>query len=251
MDTLTTALTPTEEATLDRAADAYLAAKGKLMGRLEQAGALLQSGLHRLPSGIQKAVADRARDGLELGFRTAILGLDPDAAKRAATGNYKLGGMASGFIGGFGGFATTLAELPVTTMLIMRSVADIAREEGLPLTDPEVRAACIEVFAFGGPLEEDDDADLAFWGARLAGREVASLVLTVATRYAPALLTKLAGQAVPLMGGAVGAGLNLLYMEFYQRMARVVFALLPLERAHGRAILRAEFARRVAARRRR
>jgi hypothetical protein len=245
----TAPLTLEEAERLDRAAADYVAAKGALMQRLEQAGSLLQSGLNRLPAGIKDAVAERAREGLELGFRTAILGLQPDAAKRAATGSYKIGGMASGFVGGFGGLATTLAELPVTTMLIMRSVADIARAEGLPLDDPEVRAACIEIFAFGGPLEEDDDADLAFWGARIAGREMAALVVGAAARYAPTLMTKLAAQAVPLIGGAVGAGLNLLYMEFYQRMARVVFALLPLERRHGRAEVRAAFARAVARRR--
>jgi hypothetical protein len=242
------ALSAEEFASLERAAADYLAAKGKLMSTLEQAGNFIQSGLHRLPGNIQQMVADRARDGLQLAFRTAILGMEAPSATDAA-GGYRLGGMVSGALGGFGGLATTLAELPVTTGLIMRSVAAIARADGFDLADEEVRATCVEVFAFGGPLEEDDDADLAFWTARLGGRQVAQMMVSAAARYAPAMAAKVGAQAVPLLGAAVGAGLNLVYMDFYQRMARVVFRLLPIERAHDRAMVRSCFASVVEARR--
>lgn len=236
------------EVVLARTADDYLAARGRLMTSLEQAGRFVQMGLNRLPPDVQRAVAERARDGLEVAFRTAILGLEP-GTRPERSGAYRLGGVISGAMGGLGGFATTLAELPVTTGLIMRSVADIARARGLDLTEPGVRAACVEVFAFGGPLDEDDDADLAFWATRLAGQEMAQLIASVVVRYAPAVMTKLGAQAVPLVGAAVGAGLNLVYMDFYQRMARVVFALQPLEQAEGRAEVRRRFASLVDARR--
>lgn len=245
----TTPTTPMDtEAVLVRAADDYLAARGRLMTSLEQAGRFVQVGLNRLPQGVQRAVAERARDGLEFAFRTAILGLEP-GIRPERSGAYRLSGAIAGAVGGVGGLATTLAELPVTTGLIMRSVADIARARGLDLTDPAVRAACIEVFAFGGPLDEDDDADIAFWATRLAGQEMAQLMASVVIRYAPAMMTKLGAQAVPLVGAVVGAGLNLVYMDFYQRMARVVFALQPLEKAGGRAEMRRRFASVVDARR--
>jgi len=245
---LTISQPPEQEAVLARAAQDYLAARGRLLVALEQAGRFIQMGMNRLPPEARKLVADRAREGLELAFRTAILGLEP-APRPERSATYRLGGALSGALGGMGGFATTLAELPVTTALIMRSVADIARAEGLNLHEPEVRTACIEVFAFGGPLQEDDDADIAFWATRLAGQEMAQLMAGVVLRYAPMLMTKLGAQAVPLVGAAVGAGLNLVYMEFYQRMARVIFALRPLELAHGRATIRRRFAEVVDARR--
>lgn len=235
-------------AVLDRAAEEYLAARGALTSALERAAGFVQRGMMRLPGNIQKLAAERAREGLDLAYRTAILGLDP-SERREHAGAYRLTGALSGALGGFGGLLTTLAELPVTTGLIMRSVADIARARGLDLSDEEVRRACIEVFAFGGPLDEDDDADLAFWMTRLAGQEVAQLIATVIARYAPVLVTKLGAQAAPLVGAAVGAGLNLVYMEFYQRMARVVFDLLPLEQAEGREAVRRAFAARVDAKR--
>lgn len=241
-------LPPDREEVLSRAAVDYLAARGRLMSALEQAGRFVQMGLNRLPPEVQKMVGERARDGLELAFRTAILGLEA-GARPDKSGAYRLGGALSGAMGGLGGFATTLAELPVTTGLIMRSVADIARGAGLDLNDAAVRAACVEVFAFGGPLEEDDDADIAFWATRLAGQEMAQLMAAVVVRYAPNMMTKLGAQAVPLVGAAIGAGLNLVYMDFYQRMARVVFALQPIEQAEGRAAVRRRFAALVDARR--
>lgn len=247
--TTTQALRPQDiEAVLDRAATDYLAARGRLMTAMEQAGRLVQMGINRLPPEVQKMAAERAREGLEFAFRTAILGLDP-GTRPEKSGAYRLGGALSGAMGGMGGLATTLAELPVTTGLIMRSVADIARGQGLDLNDPAVRAACVEVFAFGGPLEEDDDADIAFWATRLAGQEMAQLMAAVVVRYAPNMMTKLGAQAVPLVGAAIGAGLNLVYMDFYQRMARVVFALQPIEQAEGRAAVRRRFAALVDARR--
>lgn len=245
---LPTPLAPDSEMVLARAADDYLAARGRLMTALERAGRFVQMGLNRLPADVQKMVAERARDGLEFAFRNAILGMEPGTRPEKSAA-YRIGGALSGAVGGMGGFATTLAELPVTTGLIMRSVADIARGQGLDLADPEVRTACIEVFAFGGPLEEDDDADIAFWATRLAGQEMAQLMASVVVRYAPSMMTKLGAQAVPLVGAAVGAGLNLVYMEFYQRMARVIFALQPLERAEGRAAVRRRFAAVVDAKR--
>jgi hypothetical protein len=236
------------EAALDAAAQDYLAARNRLMAALERVGRMIQLGLVRLPPGAEEQVATAAREALGLAWRVAVTGLEREARPESATA-YRLGGALTGALGGFGGFATTLAELPVTTTLIMRSVADIARARGLDLEDLAVREACIEVFAFGGPLEEDDDQDLAFWTARLAGQEVAQLIAAVVARYAPAALAKLAGQAVPFVGAAVGAGLNLAYMEFYQRMARVVFTLLPMEAAQGRASTRRAFAAAVDARR--
>lgn len=241
-----TALPAADQALLEALATDYLAAKGRLMTVLDRFGNVIQAGLHRLPGSAQQLIAERARDALRLAFEASILGLANTPGEDGRR-SYRLGGAISGALGGLGGLPTTLAELPVTTALIMRSVARIARAEGFDLAEEEVRATCVEVFAFGGPLEEDDDADLAFWGARIGGRQVAQLLLTAAGRFAPVLAAKVGAQAVPLVGAAVGAILNTIYMDFYQRMARVAFGLLPLERAHGRAVVRAGFARAVAA----
>src|ERR1700746_681884 len=57
---------------------------------------------------------------------------------------------ASGAAGGTFGLAALPVELPVSTTIMLRSIADIARSEGEDLSDPEAALACVEVFALGG-----------------------------------------------------------------------------------------------------
>jgi hypothetical protein len=62
---------------------------------------------------------------------------------------------ASGAGGGAFGLPALPVELPVSTMIILRSIADIARSEGELITSPEAKLACIEVFALGGRSGSD------------------------------------------------------------------------------------------------
>src|SRR5271169_2015291 len=58
---------------------------------------------------------------------------------------------ASGAVGGAFGLAALPIELPVSTAIMLRTIAVIAREEGEDLADPRTRLACLEVFALGTP----------------------------------------------------------------------------------------------------
>ena len=58
--------------------------------------------------------------------------------------------VASGATGGAFGIFSLPLELPVSTIIILRSILDIARSEGENLTDPESALSCIEVFGIGG-----------------------------------------------------------------------------------------------------
>src|SRR5271168_4226655 len=55
----------------------------------------------------------------------------------------------TGGVSGFFGLATLPVELPVTTTLMLRSIAGIARRQGEDLKDTASRLACLEVFALG------------------------------------------------------------------------------------------------------
>src|SRR5262249_40049654 len=57
---------------------------------------------------------------------------------------------ASGAAGGAFGLASLPVELPVSTVIMLRSIAEIARGEGEDLSDPEATLACVQVFALGG-----------------------------------------------------------------------------------------------------
>lgn len=119
-----------------------------------------------------------------------------DTAKGEAASNKTHLGLAaaSGAVGGFFGLTGTLLELPVSTTIMMRSVADIARSQGFDVRDPLVQAECIQVFAMGGPTATDDAAESAYYGMRnamvLAAQEVGVGLGELAAKQAAEVLAK-------------------------------------------------------------
>ena len=132
-----------------------------------------------------------------------------------------------GAVGGIGGLPTALAELPVTTTLLLRVIQGVAVEHGFDASSENVKFDCIRVFSAAGPLEEDDGADLGFISARitLTGATVQGLIAKVAPRLATVLGQKLAAQTVPVLGAVAGAATNYAYTSYYQEMAHVHFGL--------------------------
>jgi hypothetical protein len=63
----------------------------------------------------------------------------------------------SGAVGGSFGLAALPIELPISTVIMLRSIGDVARAEGEDLRDPETTLSCLQVFALGG-LKGDADA---------------------------------------------------------------------------------------------
>ncbi|MCL3880872.1 EcsC family protein [Marivita sp. GX14005] len=154
---------------------------------------------------------------------------------------------AMGAAGGAGGLPTALAELPVTTTILLRAVQGIAAERGFDPNDPGVLSDCLTVFASAGPLEADDGANMAFLSTRvtLTGATVHGLLRSVAPRLATVLGQKLAAQTVPILGAAAGAATNYAYTSYYQEMAHVHFGLrrLALETGTSETLLVQELKR--------
>ena len=134
---------------------------------------------------------------------------------------------AMGAAGGAGGLPTALAELPVTTTLLLRVIQGVAVEHGFDPLSENVQFDCVQVFSAAGPLSDDDGADLGFLSARVAlsGRAMQAVIAKVAPRLAVVLGQKLAAQAVPVLGAVAGAATNYAYTSYYQDMAHVHFGL--------------------------
>ncbi|WP_143535121.1 EcsC family protein [Roseivivax jejudonensis] len=143
---------------------------------------------------------------------------------------------AMGAAGGAGGLPTALAELPVTTTVLLRAIQGVAWEHGYDPADPEIAKECLAVFGSAGPLEADDGVDMAFLSARitLTGATVHGIMARVAPRLATVLGQKLAAQTVPVLGAAAGAATNYAYTSYYQEMAAVHFGLKRLAERAGR-----------------
>lgn len=171
---------------------------------------------------------------------------------------HKLLAGGSGAVGGFFGPAGLMAELPVTTALMLRSIADIARCQGENLDNLEARLACVEVFALGGRSADDDAAEAGYYGLRVAlsmqlsnmlksggtnlGLPFASnFIRSIASRYGVVVSNKAAAQLVPIAGSLTGAALNVLFLDHFQDVARGHFVVRRLERKYGREAVQARY----------
>ncbi len=167
--------------------------------------------------------------------------------------------MGTGAVGGFFGPLMLLAELPVTTALMLRSIADIAHSQGEDLSSEEARLACMQVFALGGRTKEDRATDTGYYGLRVtlslhfsnrllyvgkAGDFVpagVNLIRGIAARFGVVLSDKAAAQMVPFVGAVSGSLLNLAFMRHFQDIARGHFIVRRLERVHGVETIRREY----------
>lgn len=170
--------------------------------------------------------------------------------------------MAAGAAGGAFGAPALAVELPFTTCVMLRSIADIARAEGEDLNDPETRVACMEVFAFGAPGGGVDSAGLGYFAVRQAlareaervaqilavgalRDETAPVVLrfleVVASRFGLVVGEKAAAQFLPVVGALGGATINLLFMRHFQAMAAGHFTVRRLERLYGADAVREQY----------
>jgi len=171
---------------------------------------------------------------------------------------------ASGAVGGAFGLAAVPLELPVSTTIMLRSIAQIARAEGEDLAKPEAALACIEVFALGGRSGELMALDSSYFAIRgmlaqtvsesarfILQRGLADetapilvrLVAQIAARFGVVVSEKLAAQAVPILGAVGGAVVNTAFIEHFQTIARGHFIVRRLERLHGEDAVRFEYER--------
>jgi len=98
-----------------------------------------------MPKPMRRAV-DRAVDGPSGMSEIALKSLKARQKASVDAACFGSRGRRRGF-GGLFGAASLPIELPVTTILILRAIADIARHHGEDLSTIEGRLACVEVFA--------------------------------------------------------------------------------------------------------
>jgi len=186
-----------------------------------------------------ESVQARAREAVEdvllKAHDLATIGLGAHGEKDSWMWMNRMAATASGAATGFAGLPGLLIDIPVTTSLMLRSIAEIARDHGEDIASDEGKRACLEVLAQGGPKTEGDDAEIGYWTTRAALSRLPMEVLarTVATRFGVVLSEKLIAQMVPVAGAVAGGGLNWIFMGYYQDMARVHFTIREIERRTG------------------
>ena len=215
----------------------YKRANGPVIRLVNRLGGTLEAQLSALPDSLRTQLERVTTQALETSY--GLAGRAPDLGQRGPM----MAAMAAGAAGGAGGLATSLAEFPVTVTLLLNTIRAAARDAGFDPDDDEVRAECLQVFAAGSPLAQDDGVNTSFIASRLAltGAAVQNLIATIAPKLAVVLGQKLAAQAVPVIGAVSGAALNAAFLSYYRDVAQVRFALLNLAKVHGTDAVEAEF----------
>jgi len=223
-------------------------------------GTPIEKGLAILPDGWRRTVRNAVQGALEKAAHFALGSMEanPRRAEPPSPWLHKLMTAASGAAGGAFGLAALPLELPLSTCLILRSIADIARSQGHDISSPEGRLDCLAVFALGSDSKSDDAADSGYWAARAAlGKAVSDaaswaatgsagaasapamvrLVESIAARFGVTVSEQIAAKAVPVAGAVAGAAVNLMFMGHYQRVATAHFTVRRLERLYGSELL--------------
>lgn len=237
-------------------------------------GAPIDYLMSKLPEGAKEEVHGIVSKALHKAADTALWTLDNEPDREASTVTNKILAAASGAVGGAFGFSALAIELPVSTTIMLRSVADIARSEGFDLSSLETKQACLEVFALGGPTQSDDAVDTAYYAARSftaeavqaaskelaeiaakqasaealkkvtptqAGKWIAVFIEKIATRFGIVITEKAAAQFAPVIGAITGAALNAMFTDYYQDMARGHFIIKRLEQKYGEDRIKYEY----------
>jgi len=225
-------------------------------------GEPIEKVVNGLPAKASQKVEEVVHSALISLMNLAGRTLGEEQSKPASMITHKLAATVSGAIGGAFGLAALGVELPITTSIILRSIADIARSEGEDLNAIETRLACIEVFALGGSAESDDASETGYYAVRAGlsklapqaaeqlarsgvaqkGADfVARFVAKISPRFSAILGEKLAAQAAPILGAVGGATINYLFLDHFQNMARGHFIVRRLERVHGPEAIRKEY----------
>lgn len=258
-------LEPRDEADL-RAAVALLESPGLVARLSDLAGTPVEAVLDRLPTGAGSKIDLVARRALEGALSVAVttMGRAPKKTKRPRNRLHTLAAGVAGAAGGAFGLASLAVELPVTTALILRSVADIARSEGEDLRSVSARLSCLEVFAIGGRSSLDDASESGYFAVRAAlaravseasryiaqratvaegAPVIAQLLARIGARFNTVVAEKIVAQGVPVVGALGGAAVNMMFIRHFQDMARGHFVVRRLERSYGEALIREQYDR--------
>ena len=206
----------------------------------------------------------RARPRCAAPSALALRTLDLKASAKPANRAHKLAAAASGAVGGALGLAALPVELPISTTILLRSIAEIAREEGEDLSAANAAFACVEVFALGGQAEGEASFESGYFAVRAALAKsvsdsarfvaaegvaahsapvIARLISQIAARFGVVVSEKLAAQAAPILGAIGGAAVNAAFADHFQTLARGHFIVRRLERRHGAGAVAFEYQR--------
>ena len=225
-------------------------------------GKPVEIGMELLPEKWNEVVGDATKKALLYSLEGALITMDKNIVQGSNDFWHKIIVASTGAGGGLFGLPALAVELPVSTTIMLRSIADIARSEGEDLKDQEVKLNCLSVFALGGRSTKDDAAESGYYAVRSALAKTISeaakyiaekglteegapalvrFISSISSRFSIQVTEKGAAQAVAAVGAIGGAVINLIFIDHFQNMARGHFSVRRLERKYNPEIIQKEY----------
>ena len=242
-------------------------------------GSPLEKALNALPQSAHDKIVEITTKSLDAALNAAITTIPREIKQKQGLSNslaaevsaasdspvkpsnflHKIGVALTGAVGGAFGLPALAIELPLSTTVMLRSIADIAKSHGENLDTRDAQLACISVFALGGPQTTDDAVETGYFGVRSAlakavtdaAKHVAAygasqtgapvinrFISAVATRFSIPVSEKVAAQSVPIIGAAGGAVINTAFIQHFQDIAQGHFTVRRLEKIYGTEAVR-------------
>ncbi len=244
-----------------RAAAAKLEGSSLAMTIANKVGMPVEALLRFLPAKTQDSIGQAVNKALEQCLRVALATGD-GGGSAGSRRTHTMVTAVTGAVGGFFGLPGLAVELPVTTTVMLHSIAGIARGQGEDLSRPESALACLEVLALGPEGVRGQAAESAYYATRAALAQVTrdaaayvaqkglakegapalvSFLAKIAARFGLEVSEKAAAQMIPVAGAAGGMALNVMFTTHFQRLAEGHFTVRRLERRYGVGAVRREY----------
>lgn len=264
---------PASELDFIRQAAQFLENPNLLIRMVNRVGKPIENIQKHLPEKAHGMITEASRSALNAALKTALTTIQDktpaiqtftiSAEEASRTGRLHLfATAATGAVGGAFGLASLPLELPVTTCIMMRSIAQIASRFGADLNDPEAQLQCLYVFSLGSPSAKDDATETGYYASRLGFahlmREAASylaahsfkrailgyhskgfapplvrFITSLAARFEIVVTQKTMAELLPLIGAAGGALINGAFTGYFNDAAHYHFGLRRLELTYG------------------
>jgi hypothetical protein len=225
-------------------------------------GSTVEKAVGILPDQFTKSLTLITRTALEKSLEGALLTLPRRKHRNSWKKTHQLLASISGAVGGAFGLPALAIELPVSTTIMLRSIADIARSHGEDIYKLETKLACLEVFALSNSNSKNNNSETGYYAIRsLLAKSISDAVSqltaqglsrqsspalikilnTIAARFSIPVSEKVAAQSIPAIGAIGGATINLMFTRYFQEIAEAHFTIRALEKKYEPALVKRIF----------
>jgi len=271
-------LTPSERQFLKEAAE-FLEHPGAFIRTANLLGQPIEMVQKRLPDKVRHAIEAATHGALKRALKVALLTIPDEirsgkpllpAGQKGESSNrwHEFGAAITGSLGGFFGLPSLAVELPITTALMLRSIARNAQACGADLNSPETQLECLYVFTLSAKTPHDA-AETSYYASRLglgklvseaaafiakhSAREafdmlergtvpvLVKLMSRIAAQFEITVSEKFLSESIPIIGAAGGAVVNAAFTHHFNQAAKFHFGIRQLEERYGQAKVRSAY----------